>query len=95
MPLGLGLGLPNKWLGSSSLYNFFVDSVNGNDSNTGTSAAQAWLTISKLSTNLTTGKSAQLLAGSTWNEGLNKSTIDGLTIAGSAGVLRSSTGPMS
>jgi hypothetical protein len=87
MPLGLGLGLPNKWLGSSSLYNFFVDSVNGNDSNTGTSAAQAWLTISKLSTNLTTGKSAQLLAGSTWNEGLNKSTIDGLTIAGSAGVL--------
>lgn len=59
---------------------FYVDSVGGNDSNSGTSIDQAWKTISKVdSTVLSPGDEVLFKKGSTWREQLdvNQSGVEG------------------
>lgn len=60
-------------------YNWYVDSVTGNDSNDGKSASTAFATIAKLLTVLTAGQSVGLARGSTWKEQLN-STDNGIKV---------------
>lgn len=52
-------------------YDWYVDSVRGNDANTGASSAQAFATISALSGKITPGVKIGLARGSTWKERLN------------------------
>lgn len=51
-----------------STYDWYVNSVSGNDSNTGKSSAQAFATIAKLLTVLQAGQAVGLAKGSHWRE---------------------------
>jgi hypothetical protein len=51
-------------------YDWYVDSVNGSDSNSGTTYAQAFATIAKLMTVMAAGESVGLARGSHWREQL-------------------------
>lgn len=72
------------YLGTTSVrgdvFDVYVDAVNGNDSNTGASPAQAKQTISAVT--LTTGLSIGLARGSYWREqiGSTLSVPDGVTV---------------
>jgi hypothetical protein len=52
-------------------FDWYVDSVNGSDSNTGKSPAQAFATIAKLMTVLDEGQTVGLACGSHWREQLS------------------------
>ena len=69
----IGGGISNGFDGGisspSSSFTFFVDSVNGNDSNSGTSAAKAFQNITALPT-ITAGQSVGLARGSYWRQEL-------------------------
>ncbi|MFC5531433.1 S-layer homology domain-containing protein [Cohnella yongneupensis] len=59
---------------ASSLHSYYVDSVNGNDSNSGTSPANAWQTLNKVnSADFVPGDQILFKAGGSWNGQL---TID-------------------
>ena len=52
----------------SSSEGFYVDSVSGSDSNSGTTSCVPFKTISKLQSSLTNGSTVYLKRGSSWNE---------------------------
>lgn len=54
-------------------YDWYVDSVNGDDGNDGTTAADAFQTIAKLQTVLAEGERVGLVRGSHWREQLGSS----------------------
>jgi hypothetical protein len=75
------------WRGrSGAAFDYYIDSVNGSDSNTGRSAAQAWATIGKLTSAavLANGVRIGLAYGGEWGETLNLSSYTG-TLVGAYG----------
>jgi hypothetical protein len=68
---GLGVGIGPAVLGSNAGgFDYYVSSIDGNDSNDGSTPALAFLTLAKLETVLAEGDSVGLHAGSTWREEL-------------------------
>lgn len=68
-------------LGGGASFTWYVDSINGDDGNTGTSPAQAFATIAALeSAGISAGDSIGLARGSTWREQLDI-TVDNVTVA--------------
>lgn len=64
-------------LGGGSGYDWHVDSVSGNDNNTGKSPAQAFATIAKLEEQtITAGQRIGLARGSVWREQMDISAAD-------------------
>jgi hypothetical protein len=59
----------------STYYNWYVDSANGSDSNSGTSFGSAFQTLSKLQSVMVSNQSACLAKGSEWREQLNFSPL--------------------
>lgn len=85
MPLGINLALWQAALqgGGGVTFDFYADSVAGNDSNSGTSAAQAFQTLSALRTAaLAFGNNVRvgLKRGSVWRAQLDLSTLTGVMI---------------
>lgn len=76
LPISISL-LTQEPLGIA--YDYYVDSVNGNDSNNGLSLNSAFKTITKLMTKSLGGKRIGLVKGSTWTEELDI-TEDNVTI---------------
>lgn len=69
MRLGLGLGVSRRRLGAT--FDYYVDSVAGNDGNTGLSPATAWKTLAKVNAQSgLTGKRVGLATGGVWRETL-------------------------
>lgn len=67
--------------GSAGLYHYYVDSVNGNDSNTGGSESQALATLAEVeSRGITPGTRIGLARNSHWREELDIALIDNVTI---------------
>jgi hypothetical protein len=75
-------------------FDYYIDSVAGSDSNAGTSEAQAWATIGKLTSAavLASGVKIGLKCGSSWRELLGNGTHSNVTVgsygAGAKPVLR-------
>ena len=61
-------------------FNWYVDSVNGNDSHTGTTQAQAFATIARAQSVLQTGQVLGLASGSHWREQLTLPTANGIAV---------------
>jgi hypothetical protein len=65
MLMAMFISMPQRALAVGTTY--YVDSVNGNDSNAGTSSGSAWKTLDKVnSTSFTAGDTILLAAGSSW-----------------------------
>ena len=81
MKLGLGLGFGKG--GNAARFNWYVDSVNGNDANTGTLRSQPLKTLSALlGKGITTGARIGLARGSFWREQLSiTGDISSITVA--------------
>lgn len=81
MKLGLGLGFGLG--GNAARFHWYVDSVNGNDANSGTSRRQPLKTISALlGKGITTGARIGLARGSFWREQLSiTGDISNITVA--------------
>jgi hypothetical protein len=57
---------------------YYVDGVNGNNSNSGTSPASAWQTISKVnSVSFSSGDTILFHGGQTWREEIQPTTLNG------------------
>jgi hypothetical protein len=78
--LRLGLGMTG---GTVLSFDYYVDSVNGSDSNTGTNAAAAFQTLAKVKTVASANNNRiGLAAGSEWREELDLSSYTGVTVSG-------------
>lgn len=86
MRLGLGLGLNRSagvlGGGGGGGFDFFADSVNGDDGNDGLTAETAKQSLSAVSALMETGSRLALIKGSYWRESLDLSALSGVTVSG-------------
>jgi hypothetical protein len=81
MSLGINRGMALNNSSTGQRFDFFVDSVNGDDANDGTTQLTAFQSLSALPTPYQ-GMRIALMAGSEWRETLDTSSVSGVTIQG-------------